>query len=187
MSARRTGQQEKGEGVRLQESWKPVVGYSGLYEVSDQGRVRRVGAGRGVVTGRVLRTTKQNAGYLMVGLWQANRASNHLVHRLVVEAFVGPIPEGHEVNHLDGDKTNNVLSNLEVVTRSENMKHASANGLAYRGELNGQAVLTAKQVGEIRRRYVHGGGPGYKALGAEYGVSWEAVRNIIKGRVWQHV
>ncbi len=139
----------------------------------------------------MLTLAPHSAGYVAVTLQEDRVSVGRLVHRLVAEAFHGPIPAGQEVNHIDGVKTNNRPSNLEYVTRQQNIRHAMRIGLMHLGgEEHPTAVLTADQVSEIRRRYVPGGkwqgGPGYKALAAEYGVTWEAVRNIIKGRAWAH-
>jgi hypothetical protein len=101
------------------EQWKAWRG--GPYEVSDQGRVRR-GA-------RVLKSSKSGNGYMVFGAHVDGGRSMLLVHRVVAEVFLGPCPRGHEVNHRDGRKTHNALSNLEYVTRSQNMKHATERGL----------------------------------------------------------
>ena len=105
------------------------------------------------------------------------------MHRLVADAFLGPCPIGHEVNHKNLDKADNRTANLEYVTRSENLLHRSAAGIG-RGERNGTSVLTEAIVREIRARYRYGGGPGYKRLGHDYGVSWGTVRDIISRRTW---
>lgn len=175
----------------MHEIWRVIVGWEGLYEVSDQGRIRRIGIGRGASPGKILHPHLQNAGYHAICLYRNNVAHNRLIHRLMAEAFIGPIPEAHEINHLDGVKTHNVLPNLAIVTRRENMLHASAAGLAYRGSLNGQAKLTKEDVLAIRNAYIQGGyragGLGYKSLGHQYGVSWELIRAIIKRRIWKHL
>lgn len=108
---------------REQEIWKPVEGYS-LYEVSNLGRVRNARTGK-VLTPAICKTT----GYAKVNLWNYGYDKTHSVHRLVAEAFI-PNPENKRlVNHIDCNKTNNRVSNLEWATDSENMKHAFANGL----------------------------------------------------------
>ena len=166
--------------------WLSVIGYEGAYEVNNIGEVRRIGKGRGVKTGgRVLKQTNHKQGYKAISLHLHNRCRTFLVHRLVGLTFLGPIPKGHEVNHKDGNKRNNRVENLEYVTRPYNMAHAVIIGtLNNSGANNPSAKLTAEQVKEIRRQYQFGGGPGYKALAGEYGVTWEAIRNIIKRRVW---
>ena len=109
------------DGFAIVETWKDISGFKGLYEVSSLGRVRR--------EGRVLKPQNVSGGYLKVELWQIGECCSALVHRLVAESFLGPRPTGHEVDHIDGNKRNNAFSNLEYVTRSENMQRAYALGL----------------------------------------------------------
>lgn len=105
------------------ERWRAVPGYEGSYEVSDLGRVRSVDR---ITThghrrrGVVLKPIPHERGYPMVNLWRGNVQRMQLVHRLVLLAFVGPAPSGHETLHGDGDTTNAALSNLSWGTHSEN-------------------------------------------------------------------
>ena len=118
-------------------NWLTVKGYEGLYEVSDAGQVRSVTRKclhkNGKVTlnvGKVLaQSPNKNTRYMMCGLWRNNKAKYYLVHRLVAEAFI-PNPDNlAEVNHIDGNRQNNHLSNLEWVTRKGNIRHAIDTGL----------------------------------------------------------
>lgn len=110
--------------------WAPVAGYRGVYEVSDAGAVRRVRAGRGT-RAKELVPYSAGAGYLQVGLRTPGSRKKFYVHRLVASAFLGGSPPGKpEVNHKDGDKTNNSVDNLEWVSHSENHKHAYLTGLS---------------------------------------------------------
>lgn len=104
------------------EHWRDIPGYEGRYQVSNEGRVRNHG-------GWILARNKQNSGYFIVHLYKGARTTRkpYLVHRLVLAAFVGPSEQ--DANHLDGDKANNALTNLEYVTREQNMQHAVAVGL----------------------------------------------------------
>jgi len=109
------------------EEWRPVVGYEGLYEVSDAGRVRSVDryverTGRPVRLRGVLMKLQraQAGGYWTVAMCQGGLQRTHTVHSLVMQAFVGPRPDGMEVRHLDGDPTNSRLSNLAYGVPSEN-------------------------------------------------------------------
>jgi len=113
--------------------WRPVVGYEGLYEVSDAGDVRslsravpnRYGTRR--VQGRVLTASVGQRGRLSVNL-SDGRAEMRLVHHLVLEAFVGPRPEGMECCHGDGNPGNNRLENLRWDTHTSNMLDMKAHG-----------------------------------------------------------
>lgn len=110
------------------EEWRPVVGYEGLYEVSDLGRVKRVGAGQGTRPGIRKLHANPRSGYLSVNLSKGNRQRTHRVHRLVLEAFVGPCPEGMESCHADDDRNNNRLENLRWGTHAENCEERRTNG-----------------------------------------------------------
>lgn len=115
----------------VNEVWRVVEGFLD-YEVSVQGRVRRLTAGRGTKAGQVLRPTPNDNGYLRVFPRRAGKSHTRYVHRLVLEAFVGSEPPGHETNHIDGNKNNNALGNLEFKTASGNNQHAWDTGLMPR-------------------------------------------------------
>jgi len=107
------------------EQWRPVIGYEGLYEVSNAGRVRRSGPsmdGKARI-GRILRPAPASHGYPTVVLWRQGRGRTETIHRLVAAAFIGLCPDGHEVNHINGLKDDNDVNNLEYVTFSGNKAH----------------------------------------------------------------
>lgn len=131
----------------MTENWKDVKGYEGIYQVSDRGNVRSLdmvikykdGRQR-FQKGKILRPGS-NMGYPRVNLCKDGIITPKLVHRLLAEAFL-PNPElNKEVNHIDGNKSNCTLENLEWVTPSENMKHAFKTGLNV---LNKPKVVTDK-------------------------------------------
>lgn len=118
------------------ETWKDVVDYSGIYEVSDYGNVRSVartyydsnGFMRNIKC-RILKPAKNKYGYLQVGLSLNCKSMSYTVHSLVAKAFI-PNPENKPtVNHKDGNKLNNNKTNLEWATKSEQAIHALNNGL----------------------------------------------------------
>jgi hypothetical protein len=117
--------------LNTQESWR-VLSSSKNYLVSDHGRVMRIVPGKGTEPGRVLKPGKTKDGYLKVELFNNGAPCSRYVHRLVVEAFIGVIPAGLEVNHISGQKVDNSIENLEVVTHAENTKHAWETGLRSR-------------------------------------------------------
>lgn len=120
------------------ENWRPVVGYEGLYEVSDLGNVRSLKSGRWRNEQRILIPWKV-CGYLRVQLTKDRIRKHIFVHRLVAEAFV-PNPNNLEtVNHRDEDKTNNSASNLEWMTRADNTAYS-------------QPQLAARQVQQLDKQ-----------------------------------
>lgn len=107
------------------ERWLPVPGYEGLYEISDQGRVRSFHASR---SGRMLKPSPASAGYLAVSLVKGRSKRTRTIHSLVASAFLGPRPSGQEVRHLDGNPANSTLGNLKYGTKSENRKDSVKHG-----------------------------------------------------------
>lgn len=119
-----------------EEEWRAVPGWEGMYDVSDQGNVRSLtrtiskpGWGPFTRKGRILRPDIAK-GYLRVTLQNkgAGRADRRLLHHLVLEAFVGPQPDGMEARHLDGIRTNNTPGNLAWGTRVENAADRDRHG-----------------------------------------------------------
>ena len=113
-----------------QEQWKPIQEFNGEYEVSNLGRVRSMKRYYGVV-GRIMPQTIQRTGYYAVTFHMNNKAYCRKVHRLVIEAFT-PNPDNLPcINHIDGNKLNNHVSNLEWCTYQANMQHAVRTGLTH--------------------------------------------------------
>lgn len=100
------------------EIWKDIEGYEDLYEVSDEGRIRNKN------TGRILKPNKTHKGYLQVKLCKDGGKVGYSIHRLVAKAFI-PNPDNYpQVNHIDEDKTNNNVNNLEWCTNQYNVVHS---------------------------------------------------------------
>lgn len=172
------------------ERWLPVVGWEGLYEVSDLGRVRSVAHttmrrdGKRYTVAPLLRRQQLVRGYLVVGLVRADLQTTDRVHRLVLTAFVGSCPEGQQARHLDGDRTNNRLTNLAYGTAAQNAADRAAHGTTARGERAGNAKLTATDVAEIRR--LRAGGATVASIAARFAVGTSQVSRITRGRSWIH-
>lgn len=111
----------------MQEKWKWIKGYAKLYQISNLGRVRSYHPR--FRKPRILMPGIATGGYPIVSLVRNKRKVNFLVHKLVLIAFKGRAPNLKEVNHKDGNKRNNALTNLEYVTKSENVLHAIRSGL----------------------------------------------------------
>ena len=112
------------------EVWKDVVGYEGLYKVSDRGNVysvERLNSRGRKIGGRIMKPNYRRDGYLEVGLSNDGKVKTKLIHRLVTEAFIPNPKKLPEVNHKDEIKTNNRVGNLEWCTRGHNINHGTRN------------------------------------------------------------
>lgn len=175
------------------EKWKPVRDFEGLYEVSNFGRVRSLD--RIVKTSRgsrhfhsyMLSQTTTRKGYYSVLLCKDGKQYTKAVHRLVAIAFIPTKDIGLQVNHIDGNKRNNHVDNLEWCTNSYNQIHAYSNGLrqSQKGELNGGHKLTHDDVLEIRQLYETG--KTQRELAKMYNVSQMAIYRVVHKITWKHI
>lgn len=135
-------------------------------------------------TWRKLEAFRNGSGYLCVTVGRKQVR----VHRLVLEAFVGPCPEGMECRHLDGNPTNNRLENLCWGSKQENMDDRSRHGAwkPVSGERHGSAKLTASDVIEIRK-LVHEGRAIQADLAKRYGVRKGTMSRVVSGALWKHL
>ena len=139
------------------------------YDVSNQGRVRH--------GSRILSGSVHSDNYILTTL----HGKQIPVHRLVAEAFIPNYEKKPEVNHIDGNKMNNAVDNLEWVTRAENQKHAVDNGLQPKPAKTYQGKFTAEQREEIKRLW-DSGMFSRRQLAIKYGVSHTCVNNIINDK-----
>lgn len=159
---------------------RPIEGFQG-YGASEDGRIWSAwGMGASGFQGiwkRVLRPGSNVAGYQIVALHKDGTQHTKTVHRLVWEAFNGPMPDDMEVNHINGVKADNQLANLEMVTSSENKTHALITGLRVVA-----SKLTPADVQKIRERLSLG--ESQSSIGRDFGVSQSCVSNILHGVTW---
>lgn len=162
------------------EIWKPLFRF---YEVSNLGRIRN--CKRNIV----LKDAATNNGYRQVSLYLRKGVSvSRTVHRLIAEAFLGTCPVGFEVNHKDGNKTNNCADNLEYATRSANQLHAYKLGLAKQphGAQSHRSKLKAADVLIIRNLLALGINT-QKEIGNRFGVKRNAISQISLGITWKNI
>lgn len=155
------------------------------YEVSDAGRIRRSTAGCKTHAGRVMRLQQMSIGYLSARPTFAGKNVVIYVHDAVALAFIGPKPAGASVNHIDGNKTNNLPSNLEYVSHAENMRHAAAAGLMAHGEAHPAAKLNDDAVRALRAD--RGAGLSFSRLARKYGISIATAYHAANGTNWKHI
>lgn len=164
------------------EQWRPITDYYGLYEASDLGRIRSVRRNTNTFVGRILRPGKHSLGYHQVILYKDGGQRHHYIHRLVASAFIGECKDGEQVNHIDGNKKNNRLDNLEYVTPSENSLHAFAIGKSSQvGERNSCAKLTEDKVLEVISLL---GTMPQRKIGKLFGVNQSVISRISTGEAW---
>lgn len=160
------------------ERWEIVEG--GDYAVSDHGRVMRTTSKRGAAWGKLLAYRDTGTGYWTVGLHVHGRSRTTRIHILVANAFLEPSAERRQVNHKDGNKHNNVATNLEWATHYENAIHAHHNGLK-------KCKLSEAQVAELRRDLASG--MRHAAIARKFNVTQTHVSNISRGKarriVWE--
>lgn len=134
-----------------------------------------------------LRGTIGQMGYIQHGLSIDGKLYQRMAHVLVLMAFRGPRPTPkHESRHLDGNRRNNAIGNLEWGTPSENTEDKRRHGTLCVGSRHGISKLTEEQVAEIRTLYA-AGGTTHEALSARFNVSTSAIYQILKRMIWQHV
>ena len=188
------------DSSKIRETWRPVIGFEGVYEVSDQGGVRSLDrvvemtvAHRnqyGTRTqkkrvrrrhrGQVLYAAIGSHGYPMVSLHKDRKPYKRLVHVLVLEAFVGPRPRGAQCRHLNNVRSDARLSNLRWGTPSENQRDRVKAGTSNRGERNPHALLSCDDARLIRKAPK----AARKELAARFGVSVSTIRAVQERRNW---
>lgn len=179
------------------EEWRKIPMLAGVYEASSLGRIRRRSPPR---AGRMISQNRASGGYLKCAVCVDGIEMQSATHRFVADAFIGPIPDGHVVNHKDGIKTNNKPSNLEYVTPAGNSAHAVSMGFVPRGIRSGRytkpertargervntAKLTAVQVVELRAAWDDGAT--LEELMSRFGLGKSGTWAVATRINWRHV
>lgn len=159
---------------KTKETWKPVVGYEGLYEVSSKGNVRNL------KTGRILKPIYCTQGYARVNLTSANndktKQTKKLVHRLVAQAFIPNLKNLSDVNHKDEIKTNNNLDNLEWISHRDNLNYGTRNERVAKSNSKPIQQLDMK-TGLIIATY-----PSLKEASLSIGIHWSNISRTARGK-----
>jgi hypothetical protein len=172
------------------EQWLPIEGSGGMYSVSDLGRVRSEpveGSHVGRQRGRILVAYTGTKGYLQFRVCAPDMYKTIKVHTVVALAFIGPRPDGMQINHKNGDKKDNRPDNLEYISCVENIRHAHALGLCAnraRGERNKSAKLTADDIRTIRS---YPPGTPLAVIARDFGISKSSTHQVIRRKTWKHV
>lgn len=158
---------------------RDLKNYEGLYFADENGNIFSYPkkTRNGI---RQIKPNKLKLGYLFIDLCKDGFVKKHLVHRLIADTFIENPENKPQVNHIDGNKVNNHVSNLEWCTASENQKHAIKNNLrSAKGEKNSQSKLTLKQVSEI-----FSDNRLYKEISLDYNISMSTISSIKNKKTW---
>lgn len=185
----------------MKEEWRDIKGYEGIYQVSNYGRIkslsRIISIGRGhfrLSNEKILKQSESNKGYYIICLHNNYKERKHLVHRIVYESFIGDIPKGMEVNHIDENPKNNKVTNLNLLTHKENLNwgtvrirqsekhkgkinnHLSKKTLQY--DLDGNLIKEWPSSMEIERQL------GFRQ--GNIGMCCRGIRKSAYGYVWKY-
>lgn len=163
----------------MDEIWKDVKTWEGIYQVSNLGRIRCI---------RYKYFEGDESGdYTRVLLSDKDRKKRYPLHRLILESFEEKPEDKEVVNHKDGNKKNNTLVNLEWATRSENTQHAIDNGLrkTAKGEDSGVSKLTEDEVRSILKELKQGKSLTY--LAKKYNTGFPNISLIKNNKAWKHI
>lgn len=168
----------------MEEVWKDVKGFEGLYQVSNIGNVKRL-AGKYCPNERLIFRLVDRDGYSRRTLCKDGKCKQMTEHRLVATAFIDNLNNKETVNHINGIKTDNRVENLEWNTQQENKEHAVRTGLMdIKGIKHHKCKLTEEQVREIREI---GFSQTRMSLSKKYGVSRSHILRLIRNEGWEHL
>lgn len=172
----------------MTEIWKDIDEYDGVYQVSSFGSIRNTGIG--ISSAKILKPHLGTTGYYYVNLSKKSKVKLHKIHRTVARHFLTFNTAKNIVNHIDGNKLNNYVSNLEWCTSTENNRHARVLGLAVdvKGEQCGKSKFSNKEVLLMRSLCPDDWTAQHlKTLAIQFNTSHQNVRAIINRQAWKHI
>jgi hypothetical protein len=179
--------------MEYKEIFMDVIGYEGLYQVSNLGRVKglpkQVKMPNGSLkfyTEYIKKSCISKTGYERMTLNKNGVRRNHTIHKLVYDSFIGIKIKKHQINHIDGNKLNNKINNLEYITASENIKHAFRIGLkkSFLGNTHANSKISRDVA--IKIKYDHKNLYQWQ-VAEKYNVSQQLVGLIRSGKRWPHI
>lgn len=177
----------------IEEIWKDVVGYEGAYQISNLGRVRSLDRkvncchnSQRLHKGKIIIPFRSRPGYLRIELG-TKKPRKHFVHRLIAKAFINNPENLPFINHKDGNKLNNDVSNLEWCDSLHNNRHAVTTGLnKVFGENNNKSKLRDRDIVRIRELYSNRLF-NQTELAKKYNVDPSLISQIVLGKIWKHI
>jgi hypothetical protein len=164
------------------EIWKDIQSYED-YQISNLGRVKSLRR-KGVRIAKTLILFLNHNKYLCANLYKNKKSKQIKIHRLVAQAFILNFENKSQINHKDGNKTNNIVENLEWVTPKENMQHADVVlDVNFRGRNNGQAKLIEEQIYEIRNLLKMK--LSQRKIAGRYNVAYSTIGRIFRNENWR--
>jgi hypothetical protein len=167
--------------LQIEEIWKPIINYEGLYELSVFGKIKSLKS----VKEKTLIPKKDKYGHLQVRLYKNGIVKQYSVHRLVLETFIGPRPEGMEGCHNDGNGSNNFLENLRYDTHENNMRDRIKHKTNNPGSKCNFSKLIESNISGIRKLHIEGKSD--TEIAKIYGVGRMTINDIINNKTWKHV
>ena len=165
---------------------KDIIGYEGLYAVTQDGKVWSYPKERSSKNGMFLKPFKMKNGYLIISLCK-DSVKRYLVHRLIATAYLTNADLLPQVNHINGNRSDNRVANLEWVNNSGNMQNAIKRGSFDRkGSKHPLSKLTEKKVARIKK-LLEEGKLNQRQIAKVYGVTFGLINQIHKGGIWKHV
>ncbi len=174
--------------IQNQEIWRPCPDYEDIYDVSSFGRIRRNKRTRRNPEKRILKISLNTRGYPIICLTKNSKRTTKKVHRLVAKAFLKPaMIEKNQVNHIDGNKANNHISNLEWVTNRENCLHAIRMGLweaQHKRSLESTPKKISLPIANTIRELAQSGIV-RRVLAAKFNLHVASIGEIIRNETWR--
>lgn len=164
----------------MEEVWKDVVGYEGLYKVSNTGKVYSYFYTLRGIKNRLLKGFVKKSGYTVVSLSKDKKFKTCSVHRLVAQAFIINHSNKPDVNHIDNNRSNNCVSNLEWCTNEENRKHCVVQKRHSHNETHSNSKLTLQNVKNIRNSDLLN-----KELASKYSVDVSIISKVKNNKIWK--
>jgi hypothetical protein len=159
------------------EEWKDVLGYENRYKISNTGDVYSL------LSKKILEPGLGTNGYKLVILRKNGKSKTKYIHVELAKVFLGARPTGYVINHIDANKRNNKVTNLEYVTQKQNLDHSEKLGRLNRRD-NGSTKINFERAREIKELYA-AGGITHRELGEQFGLARNTITQIMNDYIWR--